>query len=47
MFLNESMMRSTTGVPMIINRHGQAKTLTGYTDAYAIEQAISEARRVK
>ena len=26
---------------------GEAKTLTGYTDAYAIEQAISEARRVK
>ena len=36
-----------TPTVMIINRHGQAKTLTGYTDAYAIEQAISEARRVK
>ena len=36
-----------TPTVMIINRHGQAKTLTGYTDAYAIEQAISETRRVK
>ncbi|TMK25786.1 MAG: hypothetical protein E6G62_04205 [Actinobacteria bacterium] len=36
-----------TPTVMIINKHGQAKTLTGYTDAYAIEQAISEARRVK
>jgi hypothetical protein len=36
-----------TPTVMIINKHGQAKTLTGFTDAYAIEQAISEARHVK
>jgi hypothetical protein len=36
-----------TPTVMIINGHGQAKTLTGFTDAYAIEQAISEARHVK
>jgi hypothetical protein len=36
-----------TPTVMIINKHGQAKTLTGYTDAYAIEQAISEARHVQ
>jgi hypothetical protein len=29
---------------MIIDKHKQALTLTGYTDAYAIEQAIAEAR---
>jgi hypothetical protein len=29
---------------MIINKHGLAQTLTGYTDAYAIEQAIEEVR---
>jgi hypothetical protein len=29
---------------MIIDKHTQAVTLTGYTDAYAIEQAIGEAR---
>ena len=28
---------------MIVNPHGQVTTLTGYTDAYAIEQAIAEA----
>jgi hypothetical protein len=28
---------------MIVNPHGQVTTLTGYTDAYAIEQAIVEA----
>ncbi|HEV7584654.1 MAG TPA: hypothetical protein VGO14_02630 [Solirubrobacteraceae bacterium] len=33
-----------TPTVMIINQRGQAATLTGYTDAYAIEQAISEAR---
>jgi protein-disulfide isomerase len=33
-----------TPTVMIINKHAQAKTLTGFTDAYAIEQAISEAR---
>jgi hypothetical protein len=36
-----------TPTVMIINKHGQAKTLTGFTDAYAIEQAISEARHFK
>jgi hypothetical protein len=36
-----------TPTVMIINKRGQAKTLTGYTDAYAIEQAISEARHVQ
>ncbi|HWX96987.1 MAG TPA: hypothetical protein VNZ01_09045 [Solirubrobacteraceae bacterium] len=35
-----------TPTVMIINKHGQAKTLTGFTDAYAIEQAIGEARHV-
>ncbi len=30
---------------MIVNPHGQVTTLTGYTDAYAIEQAIAEARK--
>jgi hypothetical protein len=29
---------------MIINKRGQVKTLTGLTDAYAIEQTIDEAR---
>jgi hypothetical protein len=29
---------------MIINKHGRAQTLTGYTDAYSIEQAIEEVR---
>jgi hypothetical protein len=29
---------------LIINRHGLAQTLTGYTDAYSIEQAIAEVR---
>jgi hypothetical protein len=33
-----------TPTVMIINKQKQALTLTGYTDAYAIEQAISEAR---
>jgi hypothetical protein len=33
-----------TPTVMIINKGGQAVTLTGYTDAYAIEQAIREAR---
>jgi hypothetical protein len=28
---------------LIVNPHGQVTTLTGYTDAYAIEQAIAEA----
>jgi hypothetical protein len=28
---------------MIVDPHGQVTTLTGYTDAYAIEQAIAEA----
>ena len=28
---------------MIVNPHGQVTTLTGYTDAYSIEQAIAEA----
>lgn len=29
---------------MIVNKRGQVKTLTGLTDAYAIEQTIDEAR---
>ena len=29
---------------LIINKHGLAQTLTGYTDAYSIEQAIEEVR---
>jgi hypothetical protein len=29
---------------LIVNRSGQVTTLTGLTDAYAIEQAIDEAR---
>jgi hypothetical protein len=29
---------------LIINKHGHVKTLTGLTDAYAIEQTIDEAR---
>jgi hypothetical protein len=36
-----------TPTVLIINKRGQADTLTGYTDAYAIEQAISEARRAQ
>jgi hypothetical protein len=35
-----------TPTVMIINKGGQARTLTGFTDAYAIEQAISESRHV-
>jgi hypothetical protein len=35
-----------TPTVMIINQRGQAMTLTGYTDAYAIEQAIGEARHL-
>jgi protein-disulfide isomerase len=35
-----------TPTVLIINQRGQAVTLTGYTDAYAIEQAIGEARHV-
>jgi hypothetical protein len=30
---------------LIINKRGLARTLTGYTDAYAIEQAIEEVQR--
>lgn len=30
---------------MIVNPHGQVTTLTGYTDAYAIEQAVAEASK--
>jgi hypothetical protein len=33
-----------TPTMMIINKRGQVKTLTGLTDAYAIEQTIDEAR---
>jgi hypothetical protein len=33
-----------TPTVLIINKHGQVKTLTGLTDAYAIEQTIDEAR---
>jgi hypothetical protein len=33
-----------TPTVMIINKTHQAQTLTGFTDAYAIEQAIGEAR---
>jgi hypothetical protein len=29
---------------LLINQHGLAQTLTGYTDAYSIEQAITEVR---
>jgi hypothetical protein len=29
---------------LIVNPRGQVTTLTGYTDAYAIEQSIAEAR---
>ena len=29
---------------LIVNRHGQVRTLTGLTDAYSMEQAIDEAR---
>jgi hypothetical protein len=29
---------------LLINKHGLAQTLTGYTDAYSIEQAITEVR---
>jgi hypothetical protein len=29
---------------LVLNRQGQVTTLTGFTDAYAIEQAIEEAR---
>jgi hypothetical protein len=36
-----------TPTVMIINKRGEASTLTGFTDAYAIEQAIGEARHVK
>jgi hypothetical protein len=35
---------SQTPTLLIINRLGQATTVTGYTDAYAIEQKIAEAR---
>jgi hypothetical protein len=33
-----------TPTMLIINKHGQVRTLTGLTDAYAIEQTIDEAR---
>ena len=36
-----------TPTVLVINKLGQAATLTGYTDAYAIEQAISEARHAQ
>jgi hypothetical protein len=29
---------------LIVNPHGQVTTVTGYTDAYALEQTIREAR---
>jgi hypothetical protein len=29
---------------LIVNPHGQVTTVTGYTDAYSIEQAVAEAR---
>lgn len=34
----------TTPTLLIVNPKGQVTTLTGYTDAYAIEQAVAEAR---
>lgn len=30
---------------LIVNKHGQASTLTGLTDAFSIKQAIAEAKR--
>jgi hypothetical protein len=33
-----------TPTVLIINKHGRVRTLTGLTDAYAIEQTIDEAR---
>jgi hypothetical protein len=30
---------------VVVGRHGEANTLTGLVDAYAIEQAVSEARQ--
>lgn len=30
---------------LVVNPHHQVTTLTGYTDAFAIEQAVAEARK--
>ena len=38
------MQVNGTPTLLIVNRHGQVRTLTGLTDAYSMEQAIDEAR---
>jgi hypothetical protein len=35
---------SQTPTLLVVNRHGKVTTLTGFTDAYSLEQAIDEAR---
>jgi hypothetical protein len=37
----------STPTILLINRHGKTSSLTGLTDAFSIEQAINEVKRVK
>ena len=43
--ITRSVHVAGTPTILIINKSGETTTLTGLTDAYAIEQAIDEARR--
>lgn len=42
-FTNAVQVNQTPTI-LLVNPHGQATTLTGFLDAYAIEQAVAEAR---
>jgi len=43
--ITRSVQVYQTPTIMIVNKHGQVTTLTGFIDAFSIEQAIKEARK--